>query len=137
MDFRVTDRHGNVISDSRQDRVERKKNLAELVARYRSTDSLLSSLLRSYEAAVRDANNELVHLYEIRDALSVRFSGETAARATLGISSSQWSRMGQLCNSEPLRQSRHRGGVRLVRQRDRDAPARHGRTGDRHRNRSG
>jgi hypothetical protein len=109
VDFRVTDRHGNVISDSREDRIERKKSLAELVARYRSTDRPLASLLRSYDAAVRDANNELVHLYEIRDALSVRFSGEAAARAALGISSFQWSRMGQLCNNEPLRQGRHRG----------------------------
>jgi hypothetical protein len=109
VDFRVTDRHGNVISDSRLDRIEKKKSLAELVARYRSSDGALDSLLRSYDAAVRDPNNELVHLYEIRDALSMRFGGETPARAALGISSSQWSRMGQLCNSEPLRQGRHRG----------------------------
>jgi hypothetical protein len=109
VDIRVTDRDGNVVSDSWRDRIERKRSLAELVAKYRSTDGLLASLLRSYDAAVRDPNNELVHLYEIRDALSVRFGGEPAARAMLGIISSQWSRMGQLCNSEPLRQGRHRG----------------------------
>ena len=109
VNVRVTNRHGNVISDSRQDRIEKKKSLAELVARYRSADGLLDALLLSYDAAVRDPNNELVHLYEIRDALSMRFGGETSARAALGISSSQWSRMGQLCNSEALRQGRHRG----------------------------
>lgn len=58
---------------------------------------------------MRDSNNELVHLYEIRDALSVKFGGETSARAALAITSSQWSRLGQLCNIEPLRQGRHRG----------------------------
>jgi hypothetical protein len=104
VDVRITDRHGNVISDSRQDRIEKKKSLAELVARYRSTDGLLDSLFRSYDAAVHDPNNELVHLYEIRDALFMRFGGEPAPRAAVGISSSQWSRIGHLCNSEPLRQ---------------------------------
>lgn len=109
VDIRLTDRDGNVVSDSRAERIERKRSLAELVAKHRSTDALLDSLLSSYDAAVRDPNNELVHLYETRDALSVRCGGEAAARAMVGITSSQWSRMGQLCNDEPLRQGRHRG----------------------------
>ena len=66
-------------------------------------------MLRSYDAGVRDPTNELVHLYEIRDALSAKFGGESAARATLAITASQWSRLGQLCNNEPLCQGRHRG----------------------------
>jgi len=109
VDIRITDKDGNIISDSKRDRIEKKESLAELVAAYRATDSFLASSLRSYDAAVRDGSNELVHLYEIRDTLSVRFGGEAAARAALGISSSQWSRMGQLCNNEPFRQGRHRG----------------------------
>jgi len=108
-DFRVTDKDGNVISDSRRDRIERKKSLAELVSAHRASDGLLSAMLRSYNAGVRDPNNELVHLYEIRDALSVKFGGESSARAALAITVSQWSRLGQLCNNEPLRQGRHRG----------------------------
>jgi len=66
-------------------------------------------MLRSYDASVRDPNNELVHLYEIRDALSAKFGGENSARTALAITSTQWSRLGQLCNQEPLRQGRHRG----------------------------
>ena len=58
---------------------------------------------------MNDANNELVHLYEIRDALSRRFGGESPACQVLHISSTDWSRLGQLANSEPLRQGRHRG----------------------------
>jgi len=108
-DIRVTDKDGHVISDTRRDRIERKKNLAELVAKYRSRDALLSSLLRSHNAAVRDPDNELVHLYEIRDALAVRFGGDSQARTALGIASTAWSRMGELCNNEPLKQGRHRG----------------------------
>jgi hypothetical protein len=109
VDFQVIDKDGNVVVDSKRARIERKKSLAELVSTYRATDGLLSSLLRSYDAGVRDPDNELVHLYEIREALSAKFGGESAVRSALGISSFVWSRLGQLCNNEPLRQGRHRG----------------------------
>jgi hypothetical protein len=109
VDFQITDKNGNVIADSKRDRIEKKKSLAELVTSYRATDAVLASLLESYAAAVRDPNNELVHLYEVRDALSVKFGGQNATRAALGISVPQWSRLGHLCNNEPLRQGRHRG----------------------------
>jgi hypothetical protein len=100
---------GNIIADSKRDRIERKKSLAELVSVHRASDGLLAAMLRSYSAGVRDPNNELVHLYEIRDALSVKFGGDNSARAAIAITASQWSRLGQLCNNDPLRQGRHRG----------------------------
>jgi hypothetical protein len=109
VDFQVRDRNGNIVADSKRDRIEKKKSLADLVSSYRASDGTLASLLRSHDAAVRDPNNELVHLYEIREALSVKFGGEKTLRSTLGISSSDWSRFGELCNNQPLRQGRHRG----------------------------
>lgn len=109
VDFQVRDRNGNIVADSKRDRIEKKKSLADLVSTYRASDGTLASLVRSHDAAVRDPNNELVHLYEIREALSVKFGGEKVLRSTLGISSSDWSRFGELCNNEPLRQGRHRG----------------------------
>jgi len=109
VDIQIKDEDGNVIADSKRDRIERKKRLAELISTYRPTDLLLDLLLKSQDAAVRDPNNELVHLYEIRDALSAKFGSESATRAALGIGSTPWSRLGQLCNNEPLRQGRHRG----------------------------
>jgi len=108
-DIQIKDKDGNVIADSKRDRIETKRSLAELISTHRPTDSLLASLLKSQAAAIRDPNNELVHLYEIRDALSAKFGGESATRTALGISSTPWSRFGQLCNNEPLRQGRHRG----------------------------
>jgi hypothetical protein len=107
VDFRVTDNEGSVIADSKRDRIEQKKSLGELIASHCSEDILLPLLLRSYQAALRDPNNELVHLYEIRDALSGRFGSDT--RTALDISRPKWSRFGCLCNDEPLRQGRHRG----------------------------
>ena len=108
-DLRVTGQNGNVVADSKRDRIEKKKSLAELIAAHRAKDTLLASLLQSHAAAVRDPNDELVHLYEIRDALSAKFGNDTATRTALGISRPQWSRFGTLCNDEPLRQGRHRG----------------------------
>jgi hypothetical protein len=62
--------------DTRRDRITRRKYLAQLAARH-SSDPLAQSLLTSYSTSVSNPRNELVHLYEIRDALAKRFGGET------------------------------------------------------------
>lgn len=109
VDFVVTDKNGEVISDSRRDRIAKKAELAELAERYGGRDELAASLLASYQAAVRDSRNELVHLYEIREALSRYFGGESATCSALRISHSDWSRLGRLANEAPVIQGRHRG----------------------------
>lgn len=109
VDVRITDQEGNVVSDTRQERIERKKTIADLVETYRAKDFLLASLLRSHSVAVTDPDNELVHLYEIRDALAKKFGSKDAACSTLEINTGQWNRLGYIANNEPLRQGRHRG----------------------------
>jgi hypothetical protein len=109
VDLVVRDKNGNVISDSKKDRIENKKALAELAQKHRSSDLTTTSLLHSYRAAVNNPNNELAHLYEIRDTLSKKFGGQDAVCKALNISNKQWSRFGLLANNEPLRQGRHRG----------------------------
>jgi len=109
VDTTVTDASVKVIADSKQERINGKAELAELVAKYSPEDDLLKSMLQSYSTSVSDPNNELFHLYEVRDALSTAFGGEAKAREALNISRDAWSRFGQLCNDEPLRQGRHRG----------------------------
>jgi hypothetical protein len=110
-DIQITKKDGTVVVDSKRDRIEKKRRLAELLSTYRATDETLASLLRSYDAGVRDPDNELVHLFEIRDALSTKFGGDDATQSALNISSTSWSRLGGLCNNEPLRQGRHRGRI--------------------------
>ena len=83
--------------------------LADLAEKYRDSDPTTASLLNSYKAAVNDPNNELVHLYEIRDTLSRKFGGKNAACQQINISATQFSRLGLLADKEPLRQGRHRG----------------------------
>ncbi|MBP1152763.1 hypothetical protein [Methylocaldum sp. RMAD-M] len=108
-DIVITDSKGQVVSDTRQDRIESKRELAALSASCSSRDSLAASLLASYHAAVTDPENEFLHLYEIRDALSKHFGGESKTRLALGISNTKWSDFGRLTNNTPLKQSRHRG----------------------------
>jgi hypothetical protein len=108
VEFRVMDKNGRTIADSRGERVETIKRFREQVIPH-TVDKLLPVLLQSYDAAVKDPNDELVHLYEIRDALSTKFGSEANAKAALGIAHTKWTRLGQLCNHLPLNQGRHRG----------------------------
>ncbi len=108
-DIRITDKDGNVVSDTRQDRVERRRSLADRASAHYASDDVLRSLLRSHKEAIHDQANELVHLYEIPDALTKRFGSQSEARKELGISKADWNTLSALANMEPLRQGRHRG----------------------------
>ena len=109
IDLIVRDKEGNVVSDSKAERIEKKKAFAELADKYGTTDQLAQTLLNSYKSAVYDPDNELIHLYEIREAISKNYSGEENARAALHINKNEWSSFGVLTNTAPLKQGRHRG----------------------------
>lgn len=108
VDVQTTDAAGNVITDTRRDRIVSRRTLAARAAAHVS-DDVANAILRSYAAAVNDPRNELVHLYEIREALSTRFGGEQPTRKVLGISGGDWSDLGRLACYEPILQGRHRG----------------------------
>ncbi len=108
VDFIVTDAQGNIVNDTKRERVRKKRLFGEQIEG-RLSDPVVASMVQSYRRAVRDPNNELVYLYEIRDTLSEHFGGDTATRSALHISAQVWSRFGKLCNEEPLIQGRHRG----------------------------
>lgn len=116
---KIIDEDGNVILD---DEVER-KNREDAIAAHllnqaqalghrlskHTADILLTRLVDSYKNSISNPNNELIYLYEIRDALAKRFGGEKGVCSTLGLSGRAWSRFGFLCNQSPIYQSRHRG----------------------------
>lgn len=108
VDLVVTDKDGNVISDSKAERKKKKRSFSELAEKY-SLTPFVRSLLDSYKSAVYDPDNELVHLYEVREAISFGLGGEAKTRELLNISKDDWSTFGRLSNIEPLRQGRHRG----------------------------
>jgi hypothetical protein len=91
------------------DIIREEKEFMELSAKHCTTDPTARRILLSYSKSVDDPANELVHLYEIIDALCKKFSGEDNARKSLNISRQDWKRLRTLCNSFPLMQGRHRG----------------------------
>ena len=109
MDVMVTNRDGKVVTDTRAERLRNHEAFVSDLAPRAARSPLLTSLARSYAAALLDPADALVHLYEIRDALSTSFGGEESARSALGITSTDWRQLGQLANDEPLQEGRHRG----------------------------
>ena len=112
-DVIITDPSGKVIRDSRKERTEKRKRLAELVEKHRAQSPVLRSLLNSWSSSINKPDNELVYLYEIRESLSREFGGKKKTLRILKISNKSWdkswSRLGHLANEEPLKQGRHRG----------------------------
>lgn len=109
VDSVMTDRNGNIISDTKQERIDKGKWFAEMIKKYRDADSTLDTIIKSNLKSVTDRDNEFVHLYEIRDALSAKFGGEKKAKKELGIYDEEWKVIGKLANNQPLMQGRHRG----------------------------
>ncbi|MEW4490750.1 23S rRNA (adenine(2030)-N(6))-methyltransferase RlmJ [Thalassoglobus sp. JC818] len=109
VDCIVTNGDGVVIRDTRAERIAKKQKTATRIAGSIQSDVLVPVLVASYEAAVRDPDNELIHLYEIREALKKQFNNEGNLRTKLGITKSDWSDFGRLANDEPVKQGRHRG----------------------------
>lgn len=105
----VTDKDGNIIADTKRDRLDKQNRFACLVDKHRQSDAVLDQMLTSYQESVKDPHNELVHLYEIRDSLVVKFGSKKNAIRELDITNAQWDEIGQLANALPLKQGRHRG----------------------------
>lgn len=109
VDFAVTNAAGNTVRDSRRERADRKNEFSAQAASLVATDLLAAKLLKFYGAAVNDPQNEMIHLYAIRDALFTKFGNEKTTRSTLAISAHDWSTLGRLANDSPLLQGRHQG----------------------------
>lgn len=109
VDLIVKDKDGNVVSDTKKERLDKQKHFATLVDKHRNSDSTLDQMLKSYQKSVKDPDDELVHLYEIRDSLSERFGSKNSAIHKLGITITDWGEIGKIANTLPLKQGRHRG----------------------------
>jgi hypothetical protein len=108
-DIIVRDAAGNVVRDTKAQRIAEDTSMLELLAPKLAHSSSLRSAVASYSRSVSDPSNELVHLYEVRDALKKHYGGEDKARVALNITRPEWQRLGVLANVEPLEQGRHRG----------------------------
>jgi hypothetical protein len=109
VDLITRDASGNIIRDSKAERIAEHTALLGAIGPKAAVSPVLLGLLKSYSRAVSDPSNELVYLYEIRDALSKHHRGEADACTALNISGAEWRRLGVLANVEPLDQGQHRG----------------------------
>ncbi len=103
------DKNGNVVYDSHNVKMEKNKELIGLINRCESKDFFAISLLDCLYRATNNKSHELIHLYEVIEALSKKFGSQQSARQSLAISRKDWSRLGEIANDLPLKQGRHAG----------------------------
>lgn len=108
-DFKITDKNGNVIADSRAERIEKKRSLGILAAKHGISDSVARKILQSYNNAIDNPDNCFFYLYEITDALKKHFGNDNKTVKQLKLSKTRWRRLKELANAVPLKQGRHRG----------------------------
>lgn len=108
LDLIVHDENGNIISDTKRDRIEKRKTFSELMFRHKD-NAVVKAITNSYASSVYDKKNELIYLYEIRDALCRKFGNEDNIRTSLEISRPMLSSFRKLANDAPINQGRHRG----------------------------
>lgn len=108
-DIVITNADGIIVIDTKAERLASEAEFINDLSPKMMCSSTLRAIARSYGQAVRDPQNELVHLYEVRDAVAKYYGSESSARSALKISKKEWQTLGRLANEEPLRQGRHRG----------------------------
>jgi hypothetical protein len=109
LDMVLRDTTGKILRDTKAERIIAHTSLLDSIAPKLTRSTVLRTLFTSYSRSVSDPTNELVHLYEIRDALSKHYGGAHKARGALKITTAEWQHLGVLANVEPLEQGRHRG----------------------------
>lgn len=109
VDIIITDKDGNIVEDTKSQRINSRKKFSELSAKYRRTDHVAASILDSFNSAVNDPANEFVHLFEIIESLCDRFGNEKKLRDALCFSKTYVAKLRRLANTEPVTQGRHRG----------------------------
>jgi hypothetical protein len=107
-DILFTAADGTVIRDTKRERVDQETELLAALVSKGSTCAAARRMIESFGKSIDDPANELVHLYEIRDA-AAHFGGERTACTKLGVSKADWSHLDPLANDEPLDRCQHRG----------------------------
>jgi hypothetical protein len=97
------------VQDTKAERIKEHTKFIDSLMPKLAGSATLNALLESYNAAVSDPANELVHLYEIRDAIVKDYRGDAEARRKLQLTGKEWKRLGYLANDAPLTEGRHRG----------------------------
>jgi hypothetical protein len=114
-DILLKDSTGKIIRDTKAERIAEEQSLMRLIADSADRHPLLNKLLDSYRSAVSDPADELIHLFEIIDALKSYYGNKEEVIRQLGFSEDKWDRLFRLSNNEPLKEGRHRGSKESLR----------------------
>ncbi|MCO5792825.1 MAG: hypothetical protein HEQ21_08395 [Blastomonas sp.] len=115
MDLTHISGDGTVIADSRTERLDRQSVFRQSVMDLHPIDLTLQRMLQSYNSALNDGDNLLVHLHEIREALTTELGPKRSAHEVVDVSLADWRKFGKLANDEPLLEGRHRGKHQTLR----------------------
>lgn len=107
-DFVRTDSSGNVVADTRAERIAAQRSELDDLATKAKKNVALRKMLDSLAIALREPDSEFVRLYEIRDALQSHYGTDAKARQALNFSNAEWL-FGFLTNSPEIVEGRHRG----------------------------
>jgi len=114
-DILIKDATGKVIRDTKAERISEEKTLMKLFGDSANKYPLLNKIIESFKSAISDPKDELVHLYEIIDALKSNYGSKHNAISQLGLLQADWDRLFTLSNNEPLKEGRHRGSKQSLR----------------------
>lgn len=109
IDFTVVDSEGNVISDSKKERIERESHFLDKVTRGAGRSKLVRALVQSYSNSVDDSANELIYLGEISEALEKEFGKISLVAKVLGVEQDRIGRLYNLSSKDGISTGRHRG----------------------------
>lgn len=90
-------------------KAQKDEKLITRAIKYGRDDETLDALITFLQRSITDPDQEISHLYDIRDALRKRFGTIGEARNKLSISQQQWKLLDDLANERGLEEGRHRG----------------------------
>lgn len=108
-DYSLIDKDGNILADSKSDRINRDREFISDVLNLYNEDNVLERLLTSYSNAIKNPSDEFSYLYEIREILMEKYNNKNKMQKQLRISEKDWDRFGYITCKLPVEQSRHRG----------------------------
>lgn len=109
VDCIILDEDGKVNLDSKKKGSKYEDRISSLISKYRKNDKVLDHILNFFSDAISDPDDELTHLYNIRDSLKDVFGSKNEIIKNLGINKSDYDRFGKLTNYLPLNEGRHKG----------------------------
>lgn len=106
LDIQITEKGGTIRYDSKKERIAKNKFWGKLTSDVKAEDQVL---LRMYSNAIKEPENELIHLFEILEYISEKFGGRDKARKKLSILKSDINTFATIVNDPHIKEGRHRG----------------------------